>query len=169
MTRTISINKGDVYNSIDLRLAKLSDISLSGLQADRVASDTEDEYDAKILKRYVEARDARIRQLLAFALVTDSTIDMEFDATLNGKDPSYIYILNLGDESSLNLKGLAILMHEYLVTGAIADWLSRSGLQLSTSYDRDALELESSIVKQVRGSGLHINQSRIYKSFGRRR
>lgn len=166
MIKTINISKERVYLSIDSRTQKLSDIALTGVVADRVASDINEGLDSNILSRYVIKRDARLRKRLAFCIVNED-LDVVDDSVAT--EDTLTYVLDIDKEKSINLKGIAQLIHEYLVNGSIADWLLHSGVNVATSFSSDADELEGDIVDMVRSTGIIKPQTLIFKEFGRRR
>lgn len=117
----------------------------------RAASDTADGLDLRIIQRGLEYRDARLRDVLAFALAkvniesVDNTIDV---------GEKLMYHLSIEDTIKDNiLKPLAIIIHRYLVDGILYDWYAKSmGMKQSQVYEAELLEMERAIANKLRSS-----------------
>ena len=149
--RTINIKKEDVFKEIDsltYKYAETSTIEAPQVK-NAVSSDSHENLDGHILARHVEMRDARLRQLISFAL-DDSIEQFGADNTLV-LNPEYVYrlILSVSFKDSL-LKALATYFHRYLVYGALYDWYAAGmGSNQAKVYEKDLADIEASITNML--------------------
>lgn len=155
-SRTVTIYKNKVYKDIDLYTHKHVDASDSqNVQArNAVSSDTAESVDGAVISQYVEFRDARLRDLLQFALKDDMVAAADNSITL--EEETYLYEFEVKDSfRDITLKTVAQYMHRYLVFGALSDWYGQFGdMKLSEYYGMQANALEETIKSIMRGPSI---------------
>lgn len=156
---TIKLYKAIIDKDIDSLTAKRVDASLdqaSDRSQNAVASDATERLDGRIITRYRDLRDAKLRARLKFCLVKDTNTDLCSDNVVRAT-PAYIYRLNVNDDFTQDdLDVLSTKMHDYILRGAVRDWYLGAGLPVAD--DEDSLEeLVTDIASSFRG-----------KSYGRR-
>lgn len=150
--RKITLYKKAVHYDIDALTYKLTEATMQTVDQkakSAVASDKDESFDASVLGRLTDYRDATLRRRLQFCLK-----DVEVTEFNNkpSSEPSYEYdfILPIGFKDS-GLSNLGTKMHEYLVKGGLLDWYIQTGISVNTKPLADQVaELESSIVNMVR-------------------
>lgn len=158
-TATITLYKAIIDKDIDSRTAKRVDASLdqaSDRSQNAVASDATERLDGRLITRYRDLRDARLRSRLRFCLVKDTETELVIDNVVK-MTPAYIYKLQVPDDFTQDdLYALSTKMNDYITRGTLRDWYLNAGLP--PVDDEDALEeLETDIASALRG-----------KSYGRR-
>lgn len=150
--RKITLLKEQILSSIDNLTFKLTEVSLQGIDVksrSSVASDRDDQFDAAILNRMAEFRDARLRQRLQFCLKNEEIT--EFTNTPS-TDNAFVYDLVLPEGfKDMALKMIGTQMHEYIVKGALLDWYIQAGVNTNTNdLAAQVNEIESTIVNMLR-------------------
>lgn len=158
-TAVITLYKAIIDKDIDSRTAKRVDASLdqaSDRAQNAIASDATERLDGRLITRYRDLRDARLRERLRFCLVKDTNTELRSDNVVVA-EPAYIYRLNVADDFSQDdLDILSTKMNDYITRGTLRDWYINAGLP--PIDDEDTLEnLETGIASMLRG-----------KSYGRR-
>lgn len=152
-TKIITLIKEVIDNDIDHRTYKRMEASLKGLpdvSQDAASSDTEEDHDFSIISRYRDFRDAKLRRKLSRWMSSDTGID-EYD-NLPSADEAYIYTFSVPDDfSDEQAKALEVLMHEYIVRGAVFDWYKFAGIQPVDS-EASLNEVEEDIVYYLGGT-----------------
>lgn len=149
--RVAEVFKNKVYKDIDLATHKHAEGS--GVQDVKVlnalSSDSTESVDGAILSRLVEARDAKIRKRIRFALAPKHQVYAN-DALLLDKD-RYTYRFILPESWDDNtLESLAEFIHRYLVWGSLADWYGEMGSAQSSWYESQLSLLEQEIADMLR-------------------
>lgn len=150
--RKIILLKEQILSSIDNLTFKLTEVSLQGIDVksrSSVASDRDDKFDAAILNRMADFRDARLRQRLQFCLKNEEVT--EFTNTPSA-DESFVYDLVLPEGfKDISLKMIGTQMHEYIVKGALLDWYIQAGVNTNTNdLAAQVNEIETTIVNILR-------------------
>ena len=154
-TRTVEIYKNEVYKDIDLYTHKHVDAREEfGLRTQNaVSSDVSEDVDGAVIARYVEFRDAQLRNRLQFALAEESSSYADDDITL--EDNKYHYIFNVPKSFNDNtLRALAEFIHRFLVFGALYDWYSQFGMSQAAVYGSQLDEIEEQINSILRGPSI---------------
>lgn len=134
--RTIEIFKNEVYKDIDLYTHKHVDAHEEmGLRTgNAISSDNSENVDGAVIARYVEFRDAELRNRIQFALSEMTDEYANDDLTLDSN--KYVYHLVVPDGFNDNaLQPLAQYFHRFLVWGALYDWYSQFGMPQAAVYD----------------------------------
>lgn len=98
--------------------------------------------DAGTQSRMLEARDARLRDLLAFCLEDSSAEE--------GDAPSIKYNLALGDGVKESTRtSLKVLLRKYLTEAVLYDWYTKHSIPSSISAE-DVEKMETKIVCMIR-------------------
>lgn len=151
-TATINIYKALVLADIDAQTFKRVDGVLSAESEqvkNAVSSDSEEQLDKNILHRYMETRDAAIRNKIAFALDDDDD-DLTVSNELEKDKASFDYKLQVPDTfNKQRLSALAKIIHSYLVQGSLYDWYSNQNMKGNISVD-ELEDMEKSLVCSLR-------------------
>lgn len=153
--RLIEIYKNEVYKDIDLYTHKHVDAREDmGLRTgNAVSSDASENVDAAVIARYVEFRDAQLRNRIQFALAPYGEEYANDDITL--EDNKYIYRLLLPQGFNDNtLRPLAEYIHRFLVFGALYDWYAQFGMPQAGVYGSQLDQLEEQINSALRGPSI---------------
>ena len=154
--RTIKIIKEEVYKDVNALSYKYAEAIAPEMKrvgdAFNAASDTADKLDLRIIQRGLEYRDAKLRELLDFALEEEEIILV--DNTVDTESTELIY--NLKVDALIDdkmLKPLAITMNRYLYSGVLYDWYSKSmGMKQAQVYEAELMDIENSMVSVLRSS-----------------
>lgn len=153
--RTIEIYKNEVFKDIELYTYK--HIEASALQdvkaRNAVQADNSENMDGAVLARYVEFRDAQLRNKLQFAL-NETTVEYA-DDDITMQDNKYRYNLVLPESfNDKMLRPLAEYIHRFLVWGALYDWYSQFGMQQAGIYGSQLDKIEEQISGILRGPSI---------------
>jgi hypothetical protein len=150
--RKITLHKQAVHFDIDALTYKLTESTMQALDQkakNAVASDRGDAFDASVLARLTDYRDATLRKKLLFCLAEE-----EMESFDNKPEASASYEYNLvlpGEFKDVSLKIIGTKMHEYLVKGGLLDWYIQTGVMSNTtSLSEQVAALESEIVSMLR-------------------
>ena len=154
--RLVRIFKNEVYKDIDLYTHKHIDGSaLQDVRArNAISSDNAEDVDGAVIVRYVEFRDAQLRNKIQFALADMTRGYANDDITL---EDGNVYRYNLLVPESFNdntLRPLAEYIHRFLVWGALYDWYSQFGMPQAAVYGSQLDELEDQITGLLRGPSI---------------
>lgn len=150
--RKVTLYKKAVHYDIDALTYKLTEATMQGVDQkakSAVASDREEIFDASVLGRLTDYRDATLRRRLQFCIKDEEVTEF---TNKPGEDPAYTYefVLPIGFKDA-NLQNLGTKMHEYLVKGALLDWYVQMGVSVNTKpLEAQVSDLELSIVNMVR-------------------
>lgn len=153
--RTVEIYKNEVFKDIDLYTHKHVDSREDmGLRTgNAVSSDNSENVDGAVLARYVEFRDAQLRNKLQFAL-NETTVEYA-DDDITMQDNKYRYDLILPESfNDKMLRPLAEYIHRFLVWGALYDWYSQFGMQQAGIYGTQLDKIEEQISGILRGPSI---------------
>lgn len=165
--RVINIYKNEVYKDIDLYTHKHVDgndtfsspynrkqITFSPQVQNARSSDTSENVDGAVIARYVEFRDAQLRNRIQFAL-SDKVVDKYADDDISLRDNMYHYYLMVPEGFNDNtLRPLAEYIHRFLVFGALYDWYSQFGDGQAEYYGDQLPMLEEQINSALRGPSI---------------
>lgn len=150
--RTITLYKQAVHYDIDALTYKLTESTMQAADQkakSSVASDRNDAFDASVLARLTDYRDATLRRRLLFCLSEE-----ECESFNNKPDTNETYVYDLvvpGGFRDVSLKTIGVKMHEYLVKGGLLDWYIQTGVNLNTNpLAEQVAALESEIVSMLR-------------------
>lgn len=152
--RTINIDATKVYYEIDAHTSKF--VAGKGMpvrQENSTASDSHANLDGDIIKRLVDYRDAKLRNVLeGFMSENDEIISADNTVTQSG---GYSYILSFPlDFKDALLRPLATFIHKYLVWGTLFDWYTQLGLNdEAVMYGRQLEDIENEIERIVNTAG----------------
>lgn len=153
--RRVEIYKNEVYKDVELHSYK--HVEASG-QPDvqirnAVSADHSEEMDGAVITRYVEFRNARLRNKLQSVLVEE---DREYaDDELPQEDNMFRYVFSVPESFRDNtLRALAEYIHRFLVYGALYDWYSQFGMQQAAVYGTELDRLEEEIADAFRGPSI---------------
>lgn len=150
--RTITLYKKGVHFDIDASTYKLTEATMQTVDQkakSAVASDKDEVFDAAILNRLTDYRDATLRRRLQFCLKDEEVVSF---TNKPSEEDSYKYelVLPVGFKDA-SLQVLGTKMHEYLVKGGLLDWYIQTGTNVNTqALATQVSELENAIVNMVR-------------------
>jgi len=150
--RTIIIDKNDLYADIDALTYKYAEAS--SVEAPKIInamqSDSSENLDGHILSRNIEFRDAKIRQLIQFA-IADEALRPEEVSSLDLTN-CITYTLDVPVElKDALLDSVQVYIHRYIVWGALYDWYaSGMGSQQAAVYASQLVSLETDILNAIR-------------------
>lgn len=154
--RNVDIYKNLVYKDIELHTFKHVDASGSQdvVVRNAVAADPAEGVDSAVIARFVAFRDAKLRNILQFALVEEP--QAYADDGLDLVDDRFRYWMKLPSNfRDSTLQALAEYMHRFLVFGALYDWYSQMGMtQQASVYGSQLQELEDEISSILRGPSI---------------
>ena len=154
--RNVDIYKNLVYKDIELHTFKHVDASGNPdiVVRNAVSADPSEGIDSAVVARFVAFRDARLRNILQFALVEEP--QAYADDGLNIVDDRFRYWMELPSTfRDSTLQALAEYMHRFLVFGALYDWYSQMGmLQQASVYGSELDQLEEDISSILRGPSI---------------
>lgn len=142
-SRTITIKKADVYFDVDKLSLDYSDIAAADapVKADRIATETQAAGGERIIRRMCDHRMSDIRQLLQ-KFITPTNVTTADDTLDTGNWVIGITITTEAEDNTL--ASIADLIHDYIVTGALADWYAQLGVQ----GNRESLNLRAEAAKK---------------------
>lgn len=153
-TCEITIKTEAVLYDVDAITYKRMDATMAA-QSDReqnaLSSDSAEDLDKYMLLRFIDARDARLRKRLSFALQSEEAETLSVSNEMPTGE-AYSYKLNVPDNFTRD-KSLSLVaqIHDYFVKGAAYDWYVNAGVQPLVTYE--VLELlEQSIINMLRTS-----------------
>ena len=134
-TRVVRVSKAEVFKDIDLYTHKTVDGS--AMQDPRmrnaISSDITESVDGAVIARYVEFRNAQLRNRIRYALAKE-TLEMA-DDSLTLDDSLYVFNLEVTEDfSDAMLRPLAEYFHRFLVFGALYDWYSKFDMAQARYY-----------------------------------
>lgn len=150
--RVITLYKKNVHYDIDALTYKLTEATMQGADQkakSAVASDKDEVFDASVLARLTDYRDATLRRRLQFCLKEEEITSFDNKPSA---DDSYIYnlVVPVGFKDVM-IKTIGTKMHEYLVKGGLLDWYVQTGTSTNIKPLSDQVaELESEIVGMLR-------------------
>ena len=136
--RTITIKKKDVFFDIDYLSHHYAEITAgeAPVKANIVATETQSAGGTRIFTRLCDHRMSDIRQLLEKFIEIDAMASVDNDL----EDGDWEIALTVSTESEDNtLATIADLIHDYLVSGALADYYAQIGVQ----GNRESLNLRA--------------------------
>lgn len=137
-TWTITIRKEDVYFDMDMMSMMYSDVTAgdSPIKGDRIATETASDASKRIIRRLCDHRVSDIRQLL------EKFIDSTTATTANNALSTSDWTLNLRittEAEDNTLATITDLCHDYIVTGALADFYA----QIGVAGNRESLNIRA--------------------------
>ena len=140
-TWTINISKKDVFFDIDLLSLYYSEVSAGDapVKADRIATETAKESQTRIFTRLCDHRMSDIRQLLEKFIRAVETPTSTGSDTLDTSTNWQIRIRITEEAEDNTLATIADFIHDYLVSGALADYYAQIGQQ----GNRESLNLRA--------------------------
>lgn len=154
-TREVVIHKSEIFKDIDLFTHKHVDAreDLGNRPANAVSSDTAEKVDGAVIARYVEFRDAQLRNRCQRILADKQDDSANSDLSL--AEDSYRYVFNVPESFNDNaLRPLAEYIHRFLVFGALYDWYSQFGMPQAGVYGSQLDEIEEYINSITRGPSI---------------
>ena len=149
--RSIIISKADLLADIDSLTFKFGDGSdlVDGRRLNAFVSDSGEKLDSRLLERHIEYRDAQLRRLLQSAIA--ETESESADSAVDDGE-AFTYDLSLSDSfRDSQLRPLALLMHRYLIWGALYDWYAAGlGAGQANVFASELSEIEQNINSTVR-------------------
>ena len=138
----ITISKKDVFFDIDLLSLYFSEVVAgeSPMKSDRIAAETAKPSQARVFKRLCDHRLSDIKQLLEkfISSETSTSTTRESDNTL--VDDNWEVDITINIEADDNtLPTITDLVHDYLVSGALADYYAQVGI----ANNRESLNLRA--------------------------
>ena len=139
---TITIKKKDVFFDIDILSLYFAEVVAgdSPVKSDRIAAETAKPGQARVFKRLCDHRLSDIKQLLEKFItptISTSSTRTEDDTLATG---DWTINLTITDEADDNtLPTITDLVHDYLVSGALADWYAQVGI----ANNRESLNLRA--------------------------
>lgn len=149
--RRITIDKAAVRAEIDALTFKFGDASdrPDGRQLSAVESDSGEGLDAALINGHIEYRDGQLRKFMQTNLR-----DEEVTEASSGADVSETFTYDLVVDDGfrdVTLRPLALLMHRYLVYGALLDWYGFGiGSEHATSFAGELAQIERDIDSTLR-------------------
>lgn len=127
-TWTVTVKKADVFFDIDMLSLAYSEMAAADapLKADHIATETASDGGRRIITRMCDHRVSDLRQLLEkfIAPVTATTAN---DTLVTG---DWTFNIRISVEAEDNtLATITDLCHEYIVSGALADYYAQIGQQ----------------------------------------
>lgn len=153
--RTVEIYKNEVFKDIELHTYKYIEAStLEDVKArNAIQADNSENMDGAVIARYVEFRDAQLRNKLQFAILEDTVESADDDITM--QDNKYRYTFKVQETfNDRMLRPLAEYIHRFLVWGALYDWYSKFGMQQAAVYGSHLDEIEEQISSILRGPSI---------------
>lgn len=152
--RTITLYKKAIHYDIDALTYKLTEATMQGVDQkakSAVASDYKDTFDASVLGRLTDYRDATLRRRMQFCIAQDEEIT-SFDNRPKNAESSYVFKLKLPiGFKDAGLETLGTKMHEYMVKGGLLDWYIQTGVSVNIAPLKEQVsELEDSIINMIR-------------------
>jgi len=149
--RRITISKSDLFADIDSLTFKFGDSSelVDGRRLNALVSDSGENLDSRLLEKHIEYRDAQLRRLLQSAL--SETESESADSAVDG-GTEFVYEFSLPDSfRDSQLRPLALLMHRYLIWGALYDWYAAGlGVGQANVFASELSTIEQAINSTVR-------------------
>ena len=141
-TWTITVNKKDVFFDIDLLSLYFSEV-VSGdapAKADRIAAETAKPSQARVFKRLCDHRLSDIKQLLEKFITPVTSTNVTRSASDTLVDTNWQISITITSEADDNtLPTITDLVHDYLVSGALADYYAQVGI----ANNRESLNLRA--------------------------
>lgn len=149
-TRRIILHKDQLLYDIEALAYKFAEASgLEGKPKNTIAADHNETIDGRLLGRMMDARNAKLRHRLQFALTSET---QEVACDNPSTDSEFVFDLILSDSLRDDLVELAkTYMHDYIVFGVLVDWYRRHGLQTIAVDAGEVALLEDNIVSVLRG------------------
>ena len=150
----ITIVKQALLADIDAQTFKRVDGVLSAeseQMKNAISSDSIESLDQHILYRFMETRDAAIRQRLAFCLIP-SDDELTANSLLDERGQNFTYWLTVPENcDKQRLQSIARRIHNYLVQGTLYDWYAMQNMKGNVGA-AELEEMESAIVCMLRRS-----------------
>lgn len=147
-TRTITIYKKDIYFDIDAVTHTYSreyKDALTAMQRDRLSTDVDEQNDLAIMTRCADIRYAALKNVMAFALQTETSTATNDSLSLDATG-SYTFTLSINSRfEDKNLTAITALIHEYMVKGTLKDWYELIGIPRGDLYSARLKEIEQTI------------------------
>lgn len=154
--RGITIQLKEIYKDIDAHTYKYAEVSTvpSPRAKNEMQSDTTTDLDGGLLSRNVEYRDAKLRSVISFAIADDTVLASATNERSEDGNLLYNLILPLSFKDSL-LHSIAVLIHRYLVYGALYDWYGAGlGVGQRTAYEDELKEIERELCNRLRATSV---------------
>lgn len=138
----ITISKKDVFFDIDLLSLYFSEVVAgdSPVRADRIAAETAKPSQARVFKRLCDHRLSDIKQLLEKFISTETSTSTTRESNNTLVDDNWEVDITINIEADDNtLPTITDLVHDYLVSGALADYYAQIGQQ----GNRESLNLRA--------------------------
>lgn len=164
-SRLVTIYKKLVYADIERYTFKHVDASdiANVVSRNAISADMDENLDWEVITRYVEFRNAQLRQRLQKVL-EEETVETA-DDVLPNDNPTYTYAMSLPESfADSTLRALAEYFHRFLVWGALYDWYNDLGLERQAAvYGRNLDNIEDKITSALKGPSI---QKRPMQPFG---
>ena len=164
-SRLVTVYKDLVFKDITRITFKHVDASDNPNVVSRnaISADMDEKLDTEVITRYVEFRNAQLRQRLQKVL-EEETVEAA-DDVLTPELPTYTYSLSLPESfADSTLRALAEYFHRFLVWGALYDWYNDLGMERQAAvYGRNLASIEDKITSALKGPSI---QKRPMQPFG---
>lgn len=151
-TRVITIYKDRVYLDVDSITYKFMEAqkAQTDSQENAIASDIHEGLDNEVVHFCVDHQDGLLRKRFAFAFADGAEIE-SVDNSDTGEG-AFVYEFNLPESfKDSALKGIAMLIHDFLVWGALRDWYLALGYTAQANALKGKLdEVEESLASSLR-------------------
>lgn len=154
--RGITILLKEIYKDIDAHTYKYAEVSSvpSPRAKNEMQSDTTTDLDGGLLSRNVEYRDAMLRSVISFAIADDTVLSSMTNQRSEDGQLTYNLILPTSFKDSL-LHSIAVMIHRYLVYGALYDWYGAGlGIQQRQAYEDDLKNIERELCNRLRATSV---------------
>lgn len=134
--RLIEIYKNNVYKDIELITFKHTDANVPDPKVNNaIAADNAEAVDGVTIARYVEFRDAQLRNRLQRYL---APVDAHYADDELGPQSKYVYPFLLDERfNDSTLRAVAEYIHRFLVYGALYDWYAQFGSAQAGIYAKE--------------------------------
>lgn len=149
----VKLLKKDLLFDMDASTHLLSEAEkaqATAKQADILATDSTEVFGLRVLSRYLETRGAQLSQVLnnyvpTTSVSTGTYTPKDDQLKLTGTSVNAIeYTFKVSVEyNDSNTQPLALLMHEYVVKGALLDWYNALGINKGVEIPARLQELEA--------------------------
>lgn len=148
--RRIIVNLGEIYKDIDsltYKYAEVSDVP-SPSAKDNMQSDVKEGVDGRLLSRWVEYRDGKLRAVIGRYL-KEEEVTVVCNHLLPRTDIVYDLVLDDEFQDAL-LQPLCSMINRYLTLGALYDWYGKGmGSRQAQAYESELAELETELMNNL--------------------